>query len=159
MSIGTEGLTLCTAEGYPVLGTTNEPIVFGLDRESSNFSIDEDGRFWYRNADQTITNLGVQFGIAQFNNPAGLLKLSNSLLQETEASGEEGAGEGKAESRTPGRMILDEEENKPSVFYLILAVATLLFVACTAVLTSVHYLYFEQQLDYTQQVPGLPNAK
>jgi hypothetical protein len=79
--------------------------------------------------------------------------------RKSEGSGEEGAEEAKAESRTPGRMILDEEENKPSVFYLILAVATLLFVACTAVLTSVHYLYFEQQLDYTQQVPGLPNAK
>lgn len=88
MSIGNEGLTLCTAEGYPVLNTQGEAIVFGLQYESSNFSIDEDGRFWYRNADQTITNLGVQFGVSQFNNPAGLLKLSNSLLQQTEASGE-----------------------------------------------------------------------
>ena len=88
MSIGNEGLTLSTAEGYPVLNDQGEPIVFGLDKESSNFSIDEDGRFWYRNADQTISNMGVSFGIVQFNNPTGLFKLSNSLLQATEASGE-----------------------------------------------------------------------
>ena len=50
--------------------------------------IDEEGRFWYRNADQTISDLGVSFGIVQFNNPAGLLKTSGSLMQATEASGE-----------------------------------------------------------------------
>ncbi len=88
MSIGNEGLTLCTAEGYPVLNTQGEAIVFSLDYESSNFSIDEDGRFWYRNADQTISDMGMAFGVAQFNNPTGLFKLSNSLLQATEASGE-----------------------------------------------------------------------
>ena len=88
MSIGNDGLTLCTAEGYPVLNTEGEAIVFSLDYESSNFSIDEDGRFWYRNADETISDMGVAFGVAQFNNPTGLFKLSNSLLQQTEASGE-----------------------------------------------------------------------
>ena len=88
MSIGNEGLTLCTSEGYPLLDTQGEAIVFSLEYESSNFSIDEDGRFWYRNADQTISDMGVAFGVAQFNNPTGLFKLSNSLLQETEASGE-----------------------------------------------------------------------
>ncbi len=89
MSIGNDGLTLCTAEGYPILSDQGEAITFSLDYESSNFSIDEEGRFWYRNADQTISDMGVAFGIAQFNNPTGLFKLSNSLLQQTEASGEE----------------------------------------------------------------------
>ncbi len=89
MSIGNEGLTLCTAEGYPILSDQGEIITFSLDYESSNFSIDEEGRFWYRNADQTISDMGVAFGIAQFNNPTGLFKLSNSLLRESEASGEE----------------------------------------------------------------------
>jgi flagellar basal-body rod protein FlgG len=32
-------------------------------------------------------SLGIQIGIAQFSNPSGLLKTSNSLLRETEASG------------------------------------------------------------------------
>ncbi len=88
MSIGNEGLTLCTSEGYPVLSDQGEPITFGLEYESSNFSIDVDGKFWYRNADQTVSDMGVTFGITQFNNPTGLFKLSNSLLQATDASGE-----------------------------------------------------------------------
>ena len=87
MSIGSEGLTLCTPEGYPLLSDQGEPIVFGLEYEASNFSIDEDGRFWYRNGDQTISDMGVAFGLVQFNNPTGLFKLSNSMVQETEASG------------------------------------------------------------------------
>ena len=41
MSIGTEGLTLCTADGYPVLNDSGEPIVFDLNKETSKFNIDE----------------------------------------------------------------------------------------------------------------------
>ena len=89
MSIGGDGLTLCTSEGYPILNEQGEAITFSLEYEAINFSIDEEGKFWYRNADETVTDTGVAFGIAQFNNPAGLLKLSNSLLLQTEASGEE----------------------------------------------------------------------
>ena len=88
MSIGGEGLTLCTSEGYPVLNEQGEAITFGLDYDAANFTIDEAGKFWYRDGDQTVIDTGVAFGLAQFNNPAGLLKLSNSLLQQTEASGE-----------------------------------------------------------------------
>ena len=88
MSIGGDGLTLSTADGYPVLNDQGEAITFSLDHEAINFTIDEDGKFWYLNGDKTVTDTGVVFGIAQFSNPAGLLKLSNSLLQQTEASGE-----------------------------------------------------------------------
>ena len=34
-----------------------------------------------------VQPIGITIGIAQFNNPNGLLKLSNSLFKETEASG------------------------------------------------------------------------
>ena len=88
MSIGTEGLTLCTADGYPILSDSGEPMVFSLDKETSKFSIDEDGRFFYIEKDNTQTDLGVSFGIVQFNNPSGLLKLSGSYLSATGASGE-----------------------------------------------------------------------
>ena len=88
MSIGTEGLTLCTAEGYPILSESGEPIVFGLDKESSNFIIDDQGRFLYAESDGTQTDLGVRFGIVQFNNPSGLFKLSGSYVSSTGASGE-----------------------------------------------------------------------
>ncbi len=100
MSIGSDGLTLCSAEGYPVLNTDGEPIVFDLERESSNFIIDEDGRFFYRNADQTVENLGVSFGIVQFNNPTGLFKVAGSMLQATDASGEPMAEADNPELRT-----------------------------------------------------------
>ena len=88
MSIGTEGLTLCTADGYPILNDSGEPMVFGLDKEATAFSIDEDGHFWYGESDGTQTDLGMSFGIVQFNNPSGLFKLSRSYLSATGASGE-----------------------------------------------------------------------
>lgn len=88
MSIGTEGLTLCTADGYPILSDSGEPMVFGLDKESSAFFIDDEGKFWYKEADGTQTDLDVSFGIVQFNNPSGLFKLSSSYLSSTGASGE-----------------------------------------------------------------------
>jgi len=112
MSIGNEGLTLCTAEGYPILDAGNQPIVFGLDKESNQFFVDEEGYFYYNEIIEVpvepetgeeaegavaepktkkITQqvkLDVRFGIVQFNNPTGLFKLSNSLLQATESSGE-----------------------------------------------------------------------
>lgn len=88
MGIGSEGLTLCTAEGYPVLNDQGEPLVFGLEKNSANFTIDDAGNFWYQNADKTVTDLGVSFGIVQFNNPSGLFKVADSYLQATDASGE-----------------------------------------------------------------------
>ncbi|MBO5351924.1 MAG: flagellar hook-basal body protein [Lachnospiraceae bacterium] len=114
MSIGSEGLTLCTADGYPVLNEQGEPLVFGLDKEANQFFIDDEGNFYYNeikevpieggqteetengeNAEEKKTKkiqqqvkLGVKFGIVQFNNPTGLLKLSDSLLMSTDSSGE-----------------------------------------------------------------------
>jgi len=88
VSIGADGLTLSTSDGYPILDTTGEAIVFDESINSSNISIDEDGKFYYRNVDDTIIDLGIQFGVVQFNNPAGLEKLSGSLMMQTEASGE-----------------------------------------------------------------------
>jgi hypothetical protein len=52
-----------------------------------------------------------------------------------------------------------DESNQPSMLYLGLAVATLLFVACAGIITSVHYLYFEHQMDYRTTISVLPNAK
>ena len=47
-------------------------------------------------------------------------------------------------------------KNKPSGFYLALAVLTLIVLIGTAVMTTLHYVKFEHQLDYTHLVPGLP---
>lgn len=88
MSIGVDGLTLCTSDGYPVLSNTGETIVFDESIDAANITIDEEGRFYYRNAEDIIIDLDVQFGVVQFNNPAGLEKLSGSLYAQSEASGE-----------------------------------------------------------------------
>ena len=122
MSIGNEGLTLCTSDGYPIIGANGENLVFGLDKEANQFFIDEEGYFYYNeiieepiktetpegeegaegaegaegeNKEEPKTRkitkqvkLDARFGIVQFNNPTGLLKLSDSLLMANEASGE-----------------------------------------------------------------------
>ena len=140
MSIGPEGLTLCTAEGYPILNDQGEAIVFGRDKEANQFFVDEEGYFYYNEVKEVPVDekkteaaegenpeevppeeenpeeippegenpegeegeekkvktkkvtrqvkLNVRFGIVQFNNPTGLLKLSDSLLMSTESSGE-----------------------------------------------------------------------
>ena len=75
-----------------------------------------------------------------------------------ENSEENAAGSSAAKAAVKSKVETDSS-NAPSLFYLILAVATLLFVACAAVITSVHYLYFEQQMDYREVISVLPNAK
>ncbi len=88
VSMGVEGPTLCTADGYPVLSDSGEQIVFDSDKQTSKFLIDEDGRFWYLELDGSQTDLGARLGVVQFSNPSGLLKLSGSYLSSTGASGE-----------------------------------------------------------------------
>ncbi len=88
VSIDPQGLSLCTSDGYQILDTDGEPIVFDTSINTSKLIIDAQGRFSYREVDDTITDLGIQIGLAQFSNPAGLLKISGSLLEATDASGE-----------------------------------------------------------------------
>ena len=72
----------------------------------------------------------------------------------------EGENAEKSPKAPVSRRINDEEvENKPSLFYLIIAVATLLFVAAAGVITTVHYLDFEHKIQIYDHVPGLPMAK
>ena len=58
-----------------------------------------------------------------------------------------------------GILVEDETGDKPSLFYLCIAVATLLFVAAAGVLTTVHYLDFEHKIRVYEHIPGLPMAK
>jgi flagellar basal-body rod protein FlgG len=86
MSVGPDGVTLATSEGYPVLDTTGAPIVI-KDYNSSKINIDENGELFYKDGSDNFKPLGIKIGIAQFNNPSGLDKISDSLLKETDASG------------------------------------------------------------------------
>ncbi len=88
VSVGNNGMTLCTADGYAVHDRGGNEIVFGEDVETSRLIIDADGRIFYRNPQEEIVDLNIQIGLVQFNNRAGLTKLSSSYLAESEASGE-----------------------------------------------------------------------
>lgn len=84
---GAEGLTLADSEGNPVLDSNGISIVFDSSFEPSKITVNEYGQICYPNEQGMVQPIGITIGIAQFNNPNGLLKLSNSLFKETEASG------------------------------------------------------------------------
>lgn len=86
-AVGTNGLTLSTTDGYPVLGTNGNPIVLPANVSPSNVQISSEGAFGYLNANGAYVNLNQSFGIYQFNNPGGLDKVGSNLLAQTEASG------------------------------------------------------------------------
>lgn len=101
------GLTLATSDGNPVLDTNGQPIVIDNTYDAANIIIDQSGRIFYKqvetvsdntdttdqtgattNTTTTMIDLGIQIGVAQFNNPNGLVKSANSLMLSSEASGE-----------------------------------------------------------------------
>ena len=102
ISIGANGITLANADGYPVLDSKGQPIVFTnellssinegannqTDIDPSKITMDEYGNLMYPDSNNVAKSLGVTIGLAQFNNPAGLEKLSGSLLKATDNSGE-----------------------------------------------------------------------
>lgn len=88
MAIGEEGLTLATSDGNPVLDTTGQPIVLAEGYSASEITIDANGFICYPDEQNNAQSIGVQIGLVQFSNPGGLLKTSDSILLETNASGE-----------------------------------------------------------------------
>jgi len=103
-SIAADGRTMLTDhEGCPVLDSEGNEIYVpdGVTAESMVFS--SDGSIAYKDAASGNTiPLNQSFGIYQFNNPAGLEKLSSSRLAATSASGNpmlEGATPGLKSSK------------------------------------------------------------
>ena len=88
MSIGTDGLTLSTLAGQPVLDTNGEPIVVPEDYIVSRLTVDSAGNLCYPNETGNAESIGVQIGLVQFNNPAGLDKANGSTYKATATSGE-----------------------------------------------------------------------
>lgn len=96
MSTSQNGVMLCTSEGYPVLDTTGNPIELDDTYSTDKIAVDKDGTLMYPDANNNMQRLNMRIGLAQFSNPAGLNKLSSSLMLATDASGEprmEAAGE------------------------------------------------------------------
>lgn len=88
ISEGNDGLTLCTAEGYPVLDTDGNEIVFDPDMVVSKISVTNGGSFCYPDETNNPRELGMTIGVYQFNNPTGLFKTDGGYYQETAASGD-----------------------------------------------------------------------
>lgn len=84
---GNGGMMLANADGLPVLNTAGNPIILGNQYEMSKVTVAKDGQIMYPDATNNPQNIGIQIGLYQFSNPAGLNKLSDSLYQETAASG------------------------------------------------------------------------
>jgi flagellar basal-body rod protein FlgG len=82
-----DGVTLATADGYAVLDRDGQRIHFGEEYSVDRISVDSYGRFNYRDDEGNAVSLGIQMGLAQFNNPAGLDKLSDSYFIESPNSG------------------------------------------------------------------------
>lgn len=84
---GVGGVTLANTDGYPVLDSTGMPIEIDEMYNASEITLNEQGELCYPDDTGVAVPIGIRIGIAQFNNPAGLQKVSGSLLTETEASG------------------------------------------------------------------------
>jgi flagellar basal-body rod protein FlgG len=82
-----DGLMLTTSEGYPILSTDEEPIIFDFDIVFEDITIDETGTLYHILDSTTIVPLGYQIMLVQFPNVQGLEGIGHNLLRETTASG------------------------------------------------------------------------
>lgn len=88
------GNLLCTSDGYPVLDTDGNSIILPANKNATDLIVDQRGALMF--ADETgnpapIYNANgnpVQFGLVQFNNPAGLYKEGANNFSVTTASGQ-----------------------------------------------------------------------
>ncbi len=78
-------LMLVTTDGYPVLSTEGERIMFDAAEE---YSVDNAGTFFGMGDDGNLEELGFSFGVAQFMNPQGLNSIGNNLYTVSPASGQ-----------------------------------------------------------------------
>lgn len=87
LSTDTNGLTLCTTDGEPVLDEKGRKITFAKGMTASNITVTADGEFCYPDDKNNPKSLGVKLGVYQFNNPSGLDKQARSLYKPTASSG------------------------------------------------------------------------
>ncbi len=88
LGTGEEGLMLTTAEGYPILGVDDQPIILPDGVSMKDVTVSEVGVLNYLGPDNQTTDLGLQIKIVQFPNVQGLEAVGSNLLGQTVASGE-----------------------------------------------------------------------
>ena len=104
-AVGSEGITLETTDGLPVLDSEGEPIILEDDDiVTSKITVGKDGTLYYPDDKNIPQSLDITIGLWQFNNPAGLSKEGDSLYAVTDASGEE-MNEAENENLTKTKLI------------------------------------------------------
>lgn len=88
LAIGNEGILLANADGYPVLDSNGQKIVFPDSMDVTKIKLDEYGNLMLPNEQNQMESLGVSLGLVQFNNPSGLEKAGGSLYYASDNSGE-----------------------------------------------------------------------
>ncbi len=87
-TLASNGNMLATSEGLPVMDTAGRPIVLSDQYVISQITVDKFGNLLYPDAKNNAQPMGIQIGVFQFNNPNGLVKLEESLYQQSAASGQ-----------------------------------------------------------------------
>lgn len=87
-AIGSNGTTIADSDGRPLMDSAGEPITLDSSYNTAKLTIDPSGNICYPDASGNPQPIGIKIGLVQFSNPAGLEKLSGSLLKATAASGE-----------------------------------------------------------------------
>lgn len=87
-TLATNGNMLATSEGLPVLDSAGKAIVLDDNYIISQISVSKDGQLCYPDEQNNPQPIGITIGVFQFNNANGLEKLSDSLYQQTAASGQ-----------------------------------------------------------------------
>ena len=85
---GEDEYMLCSSEGYPVVDTDGQPIIFNKEiYEPSKLVITGEGSFCYPDDAGNLEDLEIRIGVYQFTNPSGLDSVGSSMYKESDASG------------------------------------------------------------------------
>lgn len=87
VSIQSQGMALTDSNGNIVMNTQGKPIILPSGTDITKLEIDKHGNLTLPDATNNPQKIGQQIGLASFANPAGLEKVSDSILKESAASG------------------------------------------------------------------------
>lgn len=88
MAIGVDGFTLTDSDGNPILDKDLNPVIVPQGYKLTDVNVDKFGNITAKDENGNQRTIGVQIGLALFNNPAGLKKIGGSNYKDTAASGE-----------------------------------------------------------------------
>ena len=87
-TLAANGNMLANTDGLPVLDTAGQPIILNDTYILSRVSVTKDGELCYPDEANNPQSLGITIGLFQFNNPNGLVKVGDSLFEQSAASGQ-----------------------------------------------------------------------